>query len=211
MTLAQRINGWLRPVPAWPIYLITAAYAGWQFWLAATGQIGVEPINILEREYGEAALILLIVGLCITPLRNWTKVNLVKFRRAVGLSAFFLVLAHFLVFALLDVQSLGRVVTEVIKRPYVTVGFLAFLLLIPLAVTSNDRSIRKLGPVRWRNLHKLTYPVVVLSGLHYIWLVKGWPIEPFLYMGVILFLLALRLNWSRIRARFGRKDRSASA
>ena len=203
MTLSVRINGWLRRVPAWPIYLVTAFYTAWMFYLAATGQMGVEPINTLEREYGETALLLLIAGLLVTPIRDWTGVTLVKFRRAIGLSAFFLVVAHFAVFAILDVQSLGRVVTEVIKRPYVTVGFAAFLLLIPLAVTSNNRSIRKLGPVKWRKLHRLTYPAVVLSGLHYIWLVKGWPIEPFAYMAVILALLAVRVNWGRIRGWFG--------
>ncbi|RYH01514.1 protein-methionine-sulfoxide reductase heme-binding subunit MsrQ [Salipiger sp. IMCC34102] len=211
MTLSQRINGWLRPVPAWPLYILTAIYTVWMFYLAATGQMGVEPINTLEREYGEMALKLLIAGLIVTPLRTWTGVNLVKFRRAIGLCAFFLVLAHFLVFAILDVQSLGRVVTEVIERPYVTVGFVAFVLLIPLAVTSNNRSIRKLGPVRWRNLHKLTYPVAVLSGLHYVWLVKGWPIEPFAYMAVILALLVLRLKWTRIRGWFGAEKGDARA
>ncbi|MBS1301970.1 protein-methionine-sulfoxide reductase heme-binding subunit MsrQ [Loktanella sp. SALINAS62] len=211
MTLSQRINGGLRRVPAWPLYILTAVYTAWMFWLAASGQLGVEPINTLEREYGEAALILLIVGLVVTPLRDWTGISLVKFRRAIGLSAFFLVVAHFAVFAVLDVQSLGRVVTEVVKRPYVTVGFAAFVLLIPLAVTSNNRSIRKLGPVRWRNLHKLTYPAAVLGGLHYIWLVKGWPIEPFVYMGAILVLLVVRLKWARIRAWMGQNLGSAKA
>ena len=213
MTVASRINGVLRRVPAWPLYVIGAAYMAWEFWRALNGlgPYGVEPINVLERQYGEVALILLVAGLAITPLRTVTGVVLVKYRRAIGLLAFFFVLAHFLVFALLDVQTLGRVVTEVVKRPYVTIGFIAFLALIPLALTSNNWSIRRMGPVRWRRLHQLVYPAAVLGALHYIWLVKGWPLEPFLYMGAILGLLALRLKWSRIRSLFGASGRSADA
>ena len=213
MTVAARINGALRRVPAWPLYILGAAYMVWEFWQALNGlgPYGVEPINVLEREYGEVALLLLIAGLAITPIRTLTGVVLVKYRRAVGLLALFFVLAHFLVFAVLDVQTLGRVVTEVIKRPYVTVGFLAFLLLIPLAVTSNNWSIRRMGPVRWRGLHKLVYPAAVLGALHYIWLVKGWPLEPFLYMAAVLGLLALRLKWSRIRGLIAGDRRSADA
>ncbi|KQI69842.1 sulfite oxidase [Loktanella sp. 3ANDIMAR09] len=213
MTVAARINGWVRVVPAWPIYILAVVNLLWEFWLALNGlrQYAVEPINVLERQYGEIALIMLIAGLFITPIRNWTGVNLVKYRRAIGLSAFLFVLAHFLVFAVLDVQSVSRVVTEVIKRPYVTVGFAAFVLLIPLAITSNNRSIRKLGPVRWRKLHMLTYPIVVLSGLHYIWLVKGWPIEPFAYMAVILALLFVRIKWTGIRDYLAKRNASASS
>ena len=213
MTVAARINGALRRVPAWPLYILGAAYMVWEFWQALNGlgPYGVEPINVLEREYGEVALLLLIAGLAITPIRTLTGVVLVKYRRAVGLLAVFFVLAHFLVVAVVDVQTLGRVVTEVVKRPYVTVGFAAFLLLIPLAVTSNNWSIRRMGPVRWRGLHKLVYPAAVLGALHYIWLVKGWPLEPFLYMGAVLVLLALRLKWSRIRGLIAGDRRSADA
>ncbi|SEM63306.1 sulfoxide reductase heme-binding subunit YedZ [Loktanella fryxellensis] len=213
MAIASAINGAVRRVPAWPLYILGAAYVGWEFWSALTqqGAYAVEPINVLERQYGEAALLLLIAGLAVTPLRVWTGVNLIKFRRAIGLLAFFLVLAHFLVFVLLDVQSLSRVVTEVVKRPYVTVGFAAFVLLIPLALTSNNRAIRKLGPVRWRHLHKLVYPAAVLGALHYVWLVKGWPREPFIYMAVVIALLTLRLKWSQIRTLFVRRSRPADA
>lgn len=213
MQIAAPINGALRRIPAWPLYILGAAFVGWHFWLAlnGVGAYAVEPINVLERKYGEVALILLVAGLAVTPLRTWTGINLVKFRRAIGLLAFFAVLAHFLVFAVLDVQTLGRVVTEVIKRPYVTVGFIAFLGLIPLAVTSNNWSIRRLGPVRWRRLHKLVYPIAVLGALHYIWLVKGWPLEPFLYMGAILGLLVLRVKWAGLREALTARMRSADA
>lgn len=194
MSVSQSINSALRRIPAWPIYIIAAAWTGWMFYLAATGQMGPEPINALEREYGELALKLLILGLLVTPLRRWTGVNLLKFRRAIGVSAFFLVLAHFLVWAVLDVQSFGRVWEEIVKRKYVTVGMVAFVLMIPLAATSNNLSIRKIGPLVWRKLHKLTYPIAILAGIHYLWLVKGFQIEPIIYMAIILGLLATRIT-----------------
>ena len=194
MNVAGKLNGGLRRIPAWIIYVIGAAYALWQFWLALN-QIGpylVEPINVLERAYGEVALIFLVVGLTVTPLRNWTGVNLLKFRRAIGVTAFLYVLAHFLVFAVLDVQSVSRVWTEIVKRPYVTVGMASFLMLIPLAVTSNNLSVRKLGAASWRKMHKLTYPAAILGAVHYLWLVKGFQLEPIIYLLVILGLVGTR-------------------
>jgi sulfoxide reductase heme-binding subunit YedZ len=194
MAVAQPINGALRRLPTGAIYIVSAIYAGWEFW-RALNQLGpylVEPINVLERAYGEIALILMVAGLTVTPLRKWTGLNLLKFRRAIGVSAFFFVLAHFLVFAILDVQSVSRVWEEVVKRPYVTVGMASFLMLIPLALTSNNMSLRKLGAASWRKLHKLTYPAAVLGALHYLWLVKGFQIEPIIYLTVILGLVATR-------------------
>ncbi len=194
MDVAQTINGGLRKVPAWTIYIVGAIYAVWQFWLALN-QIGpylVEPINVLERAYGEVGLKLLVLGLLVTPLRKWTGVNLIKFRRAIGVTTFFFVLAHFLVFAILDVQSLERVWTEIVKRPYVTVGMLSFVLMIPLAVTSNNLSVRKLGAASWRKIHKLTYPIAILGAVHYLWLVKGFQLEPIIYLVIILGLVASR-------------------
>jgi len=187
-------NSALRKVPAWSIYIVAAVYAVWQFYMAVTqsGKYLVEPINVLEREYGEVALILMVIGLCVTPLRNWFGLNLLKFRRAIGVTAFFLVLAHFLVFAILDVQSLERVWQEIVKRPYVTVGMASFLMLIPLAVTSNNLSLRKMGTASWRKLHKLTYPAAILGAIHYLWLVKGFQIEPILYVIGIGALIGLR-------------------
>jgi sulfoxide reductase heme-binding subunit YedZ len=203
MDLTGKINGALRKTPAWTIYIVGAAYAVWEFW-RALNQIGpylVEPINVLERAYGEVALILLIVGLTVTPLRKWAGVNLIKFRQAIGVTAFFYVLAHFLVFAVLDVQSVSRVWTEIVKRPYVTVGMASFLMLIPLAVTSNNLSVRKLGAAAWRKMHKLTYPAAILGAIHYLWLVKGFQVEPIIYLGVILGLVGTRyaslVGWRR--------------
>ena len=197
MALTDRINTTLRKIPAWTIYIAGALGAVWLFYLGLTGGLGVEPINALEREYGELALKLMVLGLMVTPLRKWTGINLMKFRRAIGVTAFFFVLAHFLVWTVLDVQSLSRVWEEIVKRPYVTVGMAAFLMLIPLAVTSNNRMVKRLGGASWRNLHKLTYPAAVLGGIHYLWLVKGFQLEPIIYLVIIIGLLAVRRNWSR--------------
>jgi sulfoxide reductase heme-binding subunit YedZ len=193
MALANPINSAARRVPAWSIYILCAGWAGWVFFLGATGGLGVEPIEALEYEYGAMALNLLVAGLAITPLRRYAGINLLKFRRAMGVSAFFLVLAHVLVWAVLDVQSLDRIWADIVKRPYVTVGMAGFLLLLPLSLTSNNRAVRRLG-TRWRKLHKLTYPAVVLGAVHFLWLVKGFQWEPLIYLVVILALLATRLR-----------------
>ena len=192
MSVVDRLNSVARKVPTWVVYLLLALPIPYLFYLGLTGGLGREPIKALEHEYGELALKLLIVGLAITPLRRYVGVNLIKFRRAIGVMTFFFVLAHFLVWAILDVQALDRIWEDIVKRPYITVGMAGFLCLIPLALTSNNWSVRKLGQ-RWRVLHKLTYLAVILGGAHYIWLVKGIQLEPLLYMAVILGLLALRL------------------
>ncbi len=197
MSIAKRLNGALRRVPAWSIYVVAAIWATWMFYLAATNQMGPEPINALEREYGAMGFKLLIAGLAVTPLRNWTGINLIKFRRALGVTTFFLILAHFMVWAVLDVQTVARVWSEIMKRKYVTVGMAAFVLLFPLALTSNNLAIRRMGPVAWRRLHKLVYPIAILAGIHYLWLVKGIQLEPVVYMTVILALLVIRMKWAR--------------
>lgn len=195
--MINTLNTTLRRIPAWPIYLIGAVWAAWLFYLGVTGGLGVEPINALEREYGEVGLKLLIIGLAVTPLRKYAGVNLLKFRRALGVATFFYIMAHFTVWAVLDVGTFARVWEEILKRPYVTVGMLGFVLMIPLAVTSNNLSLRKLGGATWRKLHKLTYPIALLGAVHYLWLVKGFQLEPIFYLGVILGLLALRIQKPR--------------
>lgn len=194
MSMSATINGALRKIPAWPLYIIVAGYVVWEFW-RALNQIGpylIEPINVLERAYGKAGLILLVAGLMVTPLRNWTGVNLIKFRRAIGVTAFFVILAHFLVFAVLDVQSASRVWTEIVERPYVTVGMVGFLLLVPLVLTSNNLALRKMGAAAWRRLHKLSYVAVILGALHYLWLSRGFQVEPLVYLLLSIGLVALR-------------------
>lgn len=191
--VVERINSLARRVPTWAVYLAYGAPSVWLFYLGLTGGLGIEPIKALEHELGEIALQLLIIGLCITPLRRFLGVNLIKFRRAFGLLAFYYVCLHLLVWLVLDVQIPAQIWADIVKRPYVTIGFAAFLMLVPLAATSNNWSVRRLGP-KWRQLHKLTYVVAILGAVHFIWLVKGFQIEPLVYLAVILGLLALRLR-----------------
>lgn len=191
--VAARINSALRVLPPASIYVAAAAWAGWLFWLGATGGLGAEPINALERAYGDAALKLLVAGLAVTPMRRFLGINALRFRRAIGVSCFFFVLAHVLVWAALDLRSVSAIWADIVKRPYITVGMLGFLLLVPLAVTSNALSLRRMGASAWRRLHRLVYPAAILGGLHYLWIAKGFALEPIVYALVILALLMLRL------------------
>ena len=191
--LVDRINTAARRVPTWAVYLLCALPAPWLFYLGLTGGLGVEPIKALEHEYGQLGLKLLIAGLAVTPLRRFLGVNLLRFRRAIGVMAFVYIALHLTVWLALDVQSLGAIWADIVKRPYITVGMVAFVLMIPLAMTSNNLSVRRLG-VRWRKLHKLTYLVAILGALHFVLLVKGLQIEPLAYLAVVLGLLATRLS-----------------
>ena len=195
--LIQRINTGLRKIPTWVLYLILLIPGLLTIAAGLTDNLGPEPINKPEEELGEFALKLLILGLAVSPLLHFTRINLVRFRRAIGVMAFAYVMAHFLVWFLLDLQSLSHIWTEIAKRPYVTVGMAGFIAMIPLALTSNDLSVRRLGRF-WRVLHRLTYLVAILAGLHFIMLSKGFDVEALAHMVVILAFLALRIGkWRR--------------
>ena len=191
--MRDQLNATLRRIPSWTIYIAATLYVVWRFYLGMTGGLGPEPINAIERELGLTALQVVTLGLAVTPLRKHLGVNLMKHRRAIGVSAFFLVLVHLLVWLLLDVQSLERIWADILKRPYITIGMLAFVLMLPLGVTSNNWSVRKLGRL-WRTIHKLTYGVAILGAIHYVMVVKGFQIEPLVYLGVIGGLLMLRIK-----------------
>lgn len=190
---ALAINGQLRRLPIWPVYLLGAAPALWLAWLAVAGGLGVDPVKRLEHRSGEIALQFLVAGLAVTPLRRLTGISLLRFRRALGLLAFGYAGLHVLVWLVLDMNLLwGQIAEDIVKRPYITIGMVAFLLLVPLALTSTDGALRRMGASAWGRLHRLVYPAALLAALHYIWLVKAWPLEPFLYIAAILGLLALR-------------------
>lgn len=186
------VNQLLRRLPVWAVYLAGMLPAPWLFYLGATGGLGVEPIKALEHEYGELALQLLILTLAISPLRRLVGLNLMKFRRAIGLLCSFYVLCHLLVWLVLDVQIPEQILADIAKRPYISIGMAAFVLLLPLALTSNNLSVRRLGRA-WPRLHRLTYAAAVLGAVHFVMLVKGFQIEPLIYLGLVLGLLALRL------------------
>jgi sulfoxide reductase heme-binding subunit YedZ len=186
------INQLLRKVPTWLVYLVGLIPVPLFLYLAQTGGLGREPIKALEHELGELGLKLIIVGLAITPLCKAVGLNLIKFRRAIGVLAFTYVALHLLVWLVLDVGILSQIWADILKRPYITIGMIGFVVMIPLAVTSNNWSVKRLG-VKWRRLHQLTYVAAALGGVHFIMIVKGIQLEPIIYMVIILALLAYRL------------------
>ena len=190
-----KINRFFQKIPNWVLYLIAPIPAIVLFYQAINGQLGLDPLNKLEDQYGQWALQLIIVGLCISPLRKFG-INLIKQRQPIGLIAFFYVCAHLLVWLWFDQGwDIARIWIEIVKRPFITVGMVGFLIMIPLAITSNNRSIRKVGPKKWQKIHKLTYPLALLGGAHFMLVVKGWPLEPMIYLAIIIFLLAMRPLW----------------
>ena len=200
MSVADPINSALRQVPAWTLYVAAVWPPAWLFWLGLTGGLGVEPIKVLEHRMGELGLQVLIVTLAISPVRRLVGVNLLKFRRALGLIGFSYIFLHLLVWLFLDVQIVGQIWADILRRPYITIGMAGFLLMVPLAVTSNDWSLRRLGPT-WRKLHRLTYVAVLLGAIHFVMLAKGFQLEPLVYLGVVAALLALRLPQACVKPR----------
>lgn len=200
MTLSQRLNARLGRLPTWPLYTLGLLVPFWYLYLGLTGGLGVDPIEALEHKLGVLALQGLILGLAVRPLRMWTGVNLIKFRRAIGLITFYYITCHLLVWLVLDVQILSQIWADILKRPYITVGMVGFALLVPLALTSNNRSIRKLGPLRWRRLHQASYAAAILGAVHWIMLERGWQLEPMIYLALIVGLLLARVPLPMKRA-----------
>ncbi len=186
-------NRVLRRVPPWALYWVAPIPVLWLYWAGITGRLGVDPAKRIEHELGLWCLWLLIAVLAVTPLRRYTNINLMPFRRALGVITFFYVLAHLLTWLVLDVQFQG-VWADIVKRWYITIGMAAFVLMVPLALTSNPYSIRRLGGGAWRRLHRLVYPIAVLGALHFLLLVKGFQWEPIVYAAVIGLLLATRFR-----------------
>ena len=191
--MLNRTNRITRRVPIWSVYLLLTVPSVYYFYLAATGMLSVEPIKALEHKLGEFGLQLIVFGLAITPLRRHLGLNLLRFRRAIGVMTYFYITVHLLVWLVLDVQVLLLVWQDIVKRPYITIGMLAFVAMTPLAFSSNNYAVRKLGPL-WRKLHKLVYGIAILGAVHFIMLVKGFQLEPFIYLGLIVLLLVLRLK-----------------
>ncbi|WP_148713884.1 sulfite oxidase heme-binding subunit YedZ [Chitinolyticbacter meiyuanensis] len=184
---------WLKPT----LFLACLAPLAWTgvFVFAA-----VNPVEYLTHQTGTWALVGLLTTLAITPLRQLTGWNaLVRLRRMLGLFAFFYACLHFLIWLALDHGfDLAAMWHDVVKRPFITVGFTALLLLLPLAVTSTDAMMRRLKR-NWGRLHRLVYLVAVLAVLHYWWLVKRDVTEPAIYAAVLALLLGWRV-WRRWRA-----------
>ncbi|WP_254457824.1 protein-methionine-sulfoxide reductase heme-binding subunit MsrQ [Xanthomonas sacchari] len=184
--------------------LAPMAYLGWQFWQVwQTGSdaLGADPVAEVEHRTGLWALRLLLLTLAITPLRQLTgQPVLLRFRRMLGLYAFFYASVHLAAYLGLDLRGYWtQIFEEIVKRPYITVGFLAWLLLVPLAVTSTQGWMRRLKR-NWGKLHKAIYAIGVLAVLHFWWLVKSDIREPLLYAAILAVLLGWR-GWRALSAR----------
>ena len=165
-------------------------------------RLGANPTEFAIRTTGTLALLFLIIALAVTPLRKslgqpW----MIKLRRMLGLFAFFYAVVHFTVYLVLDLELNFRLLgADILKRPYITIGFSALLLLLPLALTSTNGMMRRLGR-RWQSLHRLIYPIAALAVWHFYWQVKRDVREPLLYVGILALLLAYRaLRWRARRA-----------
>ena len=205
---------WLTPlrVVAHLLALMPAAILAWQIreeYLNASGVLGADPVAEIEHRLGIWALRLLLLTLAITPLRQltgWTW--LLRLRRMLGLWAFAYATLHLAAYLVLDLRGYwAQIFEEIVKRPYITVGFLAWLGLVPLAATSTQAAIRRLGR-RWAQLHRLVYAIAALAVLHYWWVVKSDIREPALYAGI----LAVLLGWRAYAAlkRFSARRRAAA-
>jgi sulfoxide reductase heme-binding subunit YedZ len=160
--------------------------------------LGADPVKKLEHECGTWALNFLLITLLVTPLRQLTGLtHLPRLRRMLGLFAFFYAALHFTVYLTLDLEFNFRTLfADIAKRPYITIGFLALVLLIPLAVTSTNKMMRRLGR-RWQKLHRLIYVIAVLGVWHFYWQVKRDIREPLIYAGILAVLLGYR--WFKAR------------
>ena len=200
MTVTQRYRYVYKPLVfvaglAPLVWLACGAFG----WLGAS--LGADPVKKLEHECGKTALNFLLITLAVTPVRNLLGLpQLLRLRRMLGLFAFFYAMTHFTVYLVLDLElNWSMLGADIAKRPYITIGFTALLLLVPLAATSTNGMMRRLGR-RWTSLHRLVYVIAILGVWHFYWQVKRDVREPLLYAGILALLLLYRV----VRARAAR-------
>ena len=179
------------------IFVLSLLPLVWLAWQGYAGQLGANPIETITHGTGEWALRFLLITLAMTPLRRMTGSPWpIRVRRMLGLFAFFYATLHLFTYLWLDQFFWWEeILRDIAKRPFITVGMLAFALLLPLAVTSTNAMMRRLGGARWKRLHRLAYVIPALGVLHFLWVVKADTLEPLVYGLVLAALLALRLPW----------------
>jgi methionine sulfoxide reductase heme-binding subunit len=195
LTVSSARSPALRRAVALGVWLGALGPIVWLVWLAVSGGLGANPIESLQHRTGHYALRLLAASLAISPLRALTRWGwLVPHRRTLGLAAFWWAVTHLLVYVGLDLAlDLSQFLDDVIKRRYITVGMLAIALLTPLAITSTQGWIKKLGGARWNRLHRLVYPAMIAAVAHYLWAVKQDITLPVLYFVIVAVLLGARV------------------
>jgi len=196
-TTTRHKSPWLHPAAKPLLFVLCLAPFAWLLFGALANTLGANPAEALIRSTGDWTLRFLCITLAVTPLRVLTgQPALLRFRRMLGLFAFFYVVLHFLSYAWLDMGfELQAIVVDIPKRPFALVGFLAFVLMVPLAATSFNRAIKALGAKRWQALHKMVYAIVLLGLLHFFWMraAKNNFAEVAVYAVVIAALLGWRL------------------
>lgn len=183
----------LKPL-AFTLFLLPLGYYALGAW---QDTLGANPIEAVTRGLGTWALNLLLITLTVTPVRKLTGWHAVmRLRRMLGLFAFFYAALHLSTYLWLDqFFEWGEIIKDILKRPFITVGMAAFMLLVPLAVTSNQWAIKRLGGRRWQELHRSIYAIAIFAVLHYSWMVKIDQSQPLLYAGMLIALLGIRAFW----------------
>ena len=195
------------------VYALSLAPLAWLVYGVVADALGANPIDVVTDETGTWTLRFLVLTLLVTPLRRWTGWNwLVRFRRMLGLFAFFYGSLHFLTYIWLDqFFALDDIAADIMKRPVITVGLLAFLTMVPLAVTSTAGWSRRLGGRRWNLLHRLVYIAAMAGVVHYWWLVKADVSRPVRYAVIVGILLAARAWYAFRRSRAAARAETSSA
>lgn len=188
LTLPKR---W-QPASVWALYVVGLIPAAWQFYLGATGNLGADPVKTFELFLGLWAIRFLLLTLAVTPARDLLGWNYLRYRRALGLLCFYYVLMHFAVYMILD-QALiiPAVVDDVIKRPFIMFGMAGLVMLLALALTSNNFSIKRLGK-KWIWLHRLVYIIAACGALHFALSTKVLSLEQYIYVGLLISMILYR-------------------
>jgi len=186
----------LRRLPTGAIWALGSLPLALLVWDTLAGNLGVDPVRDIEHRLGRTAIYFLIASLCATPILRLLRVNLVKFRRPLGLLAASYAGLHLLAWAILDMGLLwAQMLRDIAKRPYLTIGMVVLVILLVMAATSSNTAIRRLGPVRWRAIHRWVYLAAPLAVFHWLLAYKIWPAKPLVILALVAVLLTLRLPW----------------
>ena len=200
-SLFDLVRASVRRLRSWHIYVSLLVPLLFLTYDLLSGRLGVDPMRAIENNIGVTAIYILILTLCITPFSTLTGINFIRFRRAFGLMSFFYIILHFSTWLLLDMQLRWVEIAESLTRkPFIVFGMMGFLLLIPLAATSNNYSMKRLGKY-WPKLHKLIYAAIILGGVHYLMMEKTLQNDAIITFIIIIVLISLRffklrkINW----------------
>ncbi|SHM13147.1 sulfoxide reductase heme-binding subunit YedZ [Paracoccus solventivorans] len=190
----------LRRLPTGVVWALGALPLALLVWDTLAGVLGIDPVRDIEHRLGRTAVYFLVASLCVTPLLRLARVNLMKFRRPLGLLAASYAGLHLLAWVVLDMGlRWEQALKDIARRPYLTIGMAALAILLILAATSSNAAIRRLGAHRWGAIHRLVYLAAPLALFHWLLAHKIWPAKPLLILGAVAILLALRLIWALSR------------